>query len=84
MPLEEVPIARTAFDLLGSRAAKEADVWFSDGGTFGAGGGIDATVLIFDESVRSRLRGQSVFDGFELTVCPQLRPTSRSQRDRHR
>lgn len=64
-----------AFDLLESRAAKQADVWFSGGGTFGAGGGIDATVLILDDSVRSWFRDQSVFDGFELTVCPQLRPT---------
>lgn len=63
-----------AFELLQSRSSQEAGVWFSHGGTRGSGG-IDATVLIFDEQTRRWFGAQTVFDGFELTVCPQLRPT---------
>ena len=69
----DTPNPQPAFDLLLSPSAQEAGVWFSSGGTRGVDG-IDATVLVLDESVRDWFRSQTVFDGFTLNVCPQLRP----------
>lgn len=60
-----------AFDLLEGPAAEEAGVWFTT--DFGAEVRLEVSVLILDEGTRDWFQTQPEFDGFELTVCPQLR-----------
>lgn len=60
-----------AFDLLEGPAAEEAGVWFTTG--FAAQARLEVSVLILDDGTRDWFRTQPEFDGFELTVCPQLR-----------
>ena len=64
--------AQPAFDLLQSNSAQAAGVWFTDGG-ISDDVRMNASVLILDDLVIEWFAAQPEFDGFELTVCPQLR-----------
>lgn len=66
---------------LQSRSARAAGVWVTSSviraPTVGAQDNedkvrMDVRVLVFDDAVREWLEAQPQFDGFELTVCPQL------------
>jgi hypothetical protein len=61
-----------AFDLLEEESARAAGVWFTTGGIADKVR-MDASVLILDDLVIEWFEAQPEFDGFELTVCPQLR-----------
>ena len=50
-------------------------LWFTDGG-IADNVRMDASVLILDDLVIEWFKAQPEFDGFELTVCPQLRKMS--------
>lgn len=68
----DTPSPQPAFDALQSSPARDAGVWFTDGGTRGTER-LDIFVLVLDDPVRTWFDARPEFDGFELEICPQMR-----------